>query len=323
MDAPFDSDVLAYLAMVENAARPPFETLSVDQARAFYRAGRDTVNLPQIAVGAVTDMAMPGRNGPIALRQYLPDRSGRADDGCILFFHGGGWVIGDLDTHDSICRHLTQLAGLPVIAVDYRLAPEHRFPAAVEDALDAHGWVLDNAARLGFRADRLVLAGDSAGGALALVCALAAAGLGRAKPLAQLLYYPVTDLRGGTDSYQSVTGVPITARTMAWFAGHYLPTPSDAADWRASPLIAADFSGLPPTFLAVAGHDPLRDEGLALGARICAAGGELTLRHLPGQVHGYLTVGRVIAEASRTLAASAAFVRDTLAKAVTIPPDVG
>ncbi|MFM6831606.1 MAG: alpha/beta hydrolase, partial [Novosphingobium sp.] len=305
MDAPFDPDAQAYLAMVRNAARPPFETLSVEQARSFYRAGRDTVNLPQIAVGAVTDMAMPGRMGPIRLRHYLPDRRPRAEDGCILFFHGGGWVIGDLDTHDAICRHLVTHADLPVIAVDYRLAPEHPFPAAVEDALDAHVWVLENASLLGFRPDRLVLAGDSAGGCLALVCSLAAAQMGRPRPAAQLLYYPVTDLRGGTPSYQSVTGVPITAATMSWFAGHYLAEPSDAEDWRASPLIAPDVSGLPPTFLAIAGHDPLRDEGLALGQRICAAGGELTLRHLPGQVHGYLTVGRIIAEASRTLVASA------------------
>jgi acetyl esterase len=312
----YDADVEAYLALACAAGRPAFETLPVAEARAFYRSGRDTVNLPPVAVGAVEDLVAEGRAGPIALRRYAPpgalSKPDPAPGPAIVFFHGGGWVIGDLDSHDSICRHLAQATGLPVIAVDYRLAPEHRFPAAVDDALDAHGWIVARAALLGVRADALVLAGDSAGGCLALVTALSAAALGRPAAVGQVLFYPVTDLRGNTGSYREVTGVPITAATMAWFAGHYLPDRAAAQDWRASPLLAEGLGALAPTFLTVAGHDPLRDEGLALAKRIRAEGGAVTLRYLPGQVHGYLTLGRLIAEAERTLSASADFVRDLL-----------
>ncbi|WP_404479927.1 alpha/beta hydrolase [Novosphingobium sp. BL-52-GroH] len=310
MAGAYDPDVEAYLALVREAGRPAFETLSVDAARAFYRSGRDTVNLPAIDVGSVEDVCIEGRGGPIPLRLYEPPAGRREPGPAILFFHGGGWVIGDLDTHDGICRHLVALTGWPLVAVDYRLAPEHAFPAAVEDALDAHGWVVENAGRLNVRADALVLAGDSAGGCLALVAALAAPGLGRPPAAGQVLFYPVTDLRGNTGSYREVVDVPITASTMAWFAGHYLSDAAQADDWRASPLLADGLGALSPTFLAVAGHDPLRDEGLALAGRIRFEGGEVTLRHLPGQVHGYLTVGRVVSEAGRTLAAAADFLKD-------------
>lgn len=308
MTASYDPDVEAYLALVRQAGRPPFETLSVEEARAFYGSGRDTVNLPLVAVGPVTDLRIEGRVGLIGLRHYEPLGAAGEARAAILFFHGGGWVIGDLETHDSICRHLVALTGLPLIAVEYRRAPEHVFPAAVNDALDVYRWLVENAARLNIAVDRLILAGDSAGGGLALVTALSA----RVRPAGLLLFYPVTDLRGGTASYREVTGVPITAATMAWFARHYLPDPADAADWRASPLLAEGLGDLPPVFLTVAGHDPLRDEGIALADAICAAGGSVSLRLLDGQVHGYLTIGRIVAEARRSLSAAADFVGDLI-----------
>lgn len=304
----YDPDVETYLALVRKAGRPPFETLAVEEARAFYRSGRDTVNLPPVAVGPVTDFTIEGRGGAIGLRHYEPSIASAEARAAILFFHGGGWVIGDLETHDSICRHLVALTGLPLIAVDYRRAPEHVFPAAVDDALDAHGWLVAHADRLNIAADQLILAGDSAGGCLALVAALSAS----VRPTGLLLFYPVTDLRGDTASYREVTDVPITAATMAWFAGHYLADPADAADWRASPLLAGGLGGLPPVFLTVAGHDPLRDEGVALAECIRAAGGRVSLRLLEGQVHGYLTIGRIVAEARRSLSAAADFVRKVL-----------
>ncbi len=308
MTASFDPDVETYLALVRGAGRPPFETLAVEEARAFYRSGRDTVNLPPVAVGSVTDFSIEGRGGPIGLRHYEPLTASGDARAAILFFHGGGWVIGDLETHDSICRHLVAQTGLPLVAVNYRRAPEHVFPAAVDDALDAHGWLVDHAARLNIAADRLILAGDSAGGGLTLVTALSAS----VRPSGLLLFYPVTDLGGDTASYREVVDVPITAATMAWFASHYLADPADAADWRASPLLAEGLGDLPPVFLTVAGHDPLRDEGLALADAIRAAGGRVSLRMLEGHVHGYLTIGRIVAEAGRSLSAAADFVRDVL-----------
>lgn len=303
-----DQDVAEFLAAVSASGRPAFETLSVADARAFYRGGRDTVNLPSVEVGNVSDEFFGGRGGPVGLRRYMPARPSVGAQPAILFYHGGGWVIGDLDTHDSICRHLVAATGLQLIAVNYRLAPEHRFPAAVEDAIDAHAILIDRAAAWGIDPQRIVLMGDSAGGGLALVVALHAREMCLPLPAAQALFYPVTDLRGHTESYARVRDVPITARTMAWFAGHYLERPEQAGDWRASPLLAATLASLPPTFITICGEDPLYDEGKALAARLYRGGGTVELRDLPGQVHGYLTLGRKLAEAHRSIAAASAFV---------------
>lgn len=303
-----DEDVAAFLAAVRASGRPAFETLSVADARAFYRGGRDTLNLPSVEIGDVSDECFGGRGGPVGLRHYRPARSLVGAQPAILFYHGGGWVIGDLDTHDSICRHLVAATGLQLIAVDYRLAPEHRFPAAVEDSIDAHAILIDRAAEWGIDPQRIVLMGDSAGGGLSLVVALHARDMCLPLPVAQALFYPVTDLRGRTESYARVRDVPITARTMAWFAGHYLQHPEQAGDWRTSPLLATTLASLPPTFIAICGEDPLYDEGKALAARLYRGGNIVELRDLPGQLHGYLTLGRKLAEAERSIAAASAFV---------------
>ncbi|WP_336951482.1 alpha/beta hydrolase [Sphingobium aromaticivastans] len=308
----FDPDVETYLALVAKSQRPAFEALSVADARAFYRSGRGTVNLPPVAVGPIEDLDADGRMGPIRLRHYRTPATRQAPGPCILFFHGGGWVIGDLDTHDSICQHLVLETGLPLIAVDYRLAPEHPFPAAVEDSLDVHGWIIGNADSLDIDPARIIVAGDSAGGCLALVTALSAEDSDRPRPMAQLLFYPVTDIGGTTASYQEVRDVPLTASTMDWFVGHYLPDGADGRDWRMSPARSERLSTAPPTFITVAGHDPLRDEGLALAAMLEAEGVTVQLRYLPGQVHGYLTLGRLIGEAGQTLSCAARFIKNML-----------
>jgi acetyl esterase len=303
------SDVDTFLDGIRASGRPSFETLSVADARSFYRAGRDTVNLPPVDVGAVLDDSFGGRGGPVKVRRYLPPGTAHGAQPAILFFHGGGWVIGDLDTHDSICRHVVAASGLQVIAVDYRLAPEHRFPAAVEDAIDAHATMVDRAADWGADPRRIALMGDSAGGALAMVVAMHARDMCLPLPVAQALFYPVADLRGQTESYARIADVPITARTMAWFRDHYLEHGDQAADWRCSPLLARSYASLPPSFITICGRDPLYDEGKALAARLYRKGITVSLRDLPDQIHGYLTLGRALGEARQSIDAAAAFIR--------------
>jgi acetyl esterase len=222
----------------------------------------------------------------------------------LVYFHGGGWTIGDLDTHDTLCRELAHRAGCAVVAVDYRLAPEHRFPAAVDDAIAATRWVRDNAALLKVDAERLAVGGDSAGGNLAAVVAITARDAG--EPIAyQLLVYPATDMRCALPSHRSNgQGYLLTVDTIAYFRGHYIDDPL-YDDWRASPLLARDLSRLPPALLVTAGLDPLRDEGLAYADRLADAGNAVTQVCFERQIHGFITMGRVIPEASSAVAFAA------------------
>lgn len=311
--APLDPEVAAILDILRKVGRPPYQTMAVAQAREVYAASASAVGFEAVAMAAVRDMAIPAGQGAapgatMAIRHYRPVvAEGAALRPAILFFHGGGWVIGNLDTHDTLCRRLAAETGWDVLALDYRLAPEHPFPAAVNDALAAYAWLGRTAADLGIDTRRLALAGDSAGGGLALVVSLSASAGQGPRPCAQLLFYPVCDLRGETPSYASVTGVPMTGETMAWFRQHYLQGRADPADWRCSPLLAGNLERSPPTFLAVAGHDPLRDEDLALGQALSACAVPVVLRHATGQIHAYLTLGRHLSEAAATLEAAALF----------------
>ncbi|MDO7843396.1 alpha/beta hydrolase [Sphingomonas immobilis] len=298
---PLDPQAAALFAAGAAAGRQPVEALSVADARAGYAAGRDTVQLSRIAVAQVEDITLGGRPA----RRYRPNAP---EPGTILFLHGGGWVIGDLETHDGICRHLAVAARVEVIALDYRLAPEHRFPAAFDDALAA-------ALAIGETAGRFAIAGDSAGAALAMAGAVALRDRGARLPAALALFYPVADIAAEAASYAEVTGVPLTAATMRWFWNHYAPVMADRQHWSASPLRAESLAGLPPVFVTIAGHDPLRDEGLALADRLAREGVTVERRHLPGQAHGYLTLGRVIDEAGLSLTAAGAFLNRQLAAA--------
>jgi len=298
--APLEPDVAALLAAMRAAHRPTFESLGVAEARAMYLAGRDTVQLRSVPVFAVEACAF----GEVPARRY---RFGPAARGTILFVHGGGYVIGDLDTHDSICRHLAVASESDVVAIDYRRAPEHRFPAAFIDSFAAYS-------ALSAAETPLAIAGDSAGAALALAVALAARDAGQPPPRALAFFYPVTDIGTEAPSYAKVRDVPIGAATMRWFWNHYLDDPVSAVDWRASPLRATSLGGLPPMFVTTAGHDPLCDEGLALVARVRTEGGSVIHRHLPGQIHGYLTLGRLTAEAERSIVAAGAFLHEQLSR---------
>lgn len=232
------------------------------------------------------DEAADGPGGPIPLRLYTPRAPGPRPG--LIWFHGGGWVTGSLDSHDGLCRQLALDTGAVVVAVDYRLAPEHRFPAAVEDALAATRWVADRAARLGIDAGRLAVGGDSAGGNLAAVVSAIARDGG--PPLCwQLLVYPITDCDLDTPSYrENAVGYLLTRAGMAWFWDHYLPDPASRAHPHASPLRAPDLSNLPPAYVITAEYDPLRDEGESYARRLRDAGVPTRLDRFEGMVHGFL-----------------------------------
>ncbi|GAC1345433.1 MAG: alpha/beta hydrolase [Acetobacteraceae bacterium] len=293
-------DAVRLLELVRAAGRVPFHQLSPKDARLAYAAGRAVLQPPPAEVAETRDVDIPGKGGTLPLRLYRG--IGTAPDHPLpglLYLHGGGWVLGSVDSHDGVCRRLANAAACRVISVDYRLAPEHPYPAAVDDAATALDWVAANAAAIGVDPARLAVGGDSAGGNLAAVLALLARD-GQAPPLAaQLLLYPATDFAMDTGSYAAMTeGLPLTADTMRWFIDHYAPDPAARTEWRASPGRAASLRGTAPAFVLTAGHDPLADEGHAYAARLEADGVPVTTLHLSGHVHGFLTMGAVVAAAA-------------------------
>ena len=300
------------LAMIRESGRPALEALAPAEARQAYAASRTILQPPPEDVADVRDMAIPSAGGSLPLRLYRgAGTMALAPAPCLVFLHGGGWVLGDLDSHDGACRQLANRAGCQVVAVDYRLAPEHPFPAAVDDAHAALAWVARHAAELGVDPLRIAVGGDSAGGNLAAVLALMGRD-GAAPPTTfQALLYPVVDLRMQTASYARVTeGVPLTAGTMRYFADHYVPDAAQRSDWRASPLLAASLAGTPPALVLTVGHDPLADEGRAYAARLEAEGVRVTALHLSDQIHGMITMGQVIAASGMALDIAAAALRD-------------
>ena len=305
-------DAVQLLELIRAAGRPPFQDMTPVEARIAYAKGRHLLQPPPDDVAEVADLAMPGPAGPLPLRSYRgAGTDGAAALPCLLYLHGGGWVVGDLDSHDGVCRRLANLAACRVVAVDYRLAPEHPFPAAVEDAAAALAWVAAHAAGLGVDPARIAVGGDSAGGTLAAVLALLGRDGAVPEPVFQLLLYPVTDLAMDTPSYARVTeGVPLTAATMQYFAGHYAPDPPQRMDWRASPLRASSLAGVAPAFVLTAGHDPLADEGQAYARRLEAERVRVTALHLSDHVHGLVTMGRVIGAADGVLQTAALALRD-------------
>jgi acetyl esterase len=308
---PLDPGARRVLDLIREVGRPPLHTLTPEQARAASAASRPLLQPDPPAVALAEDLACPGPAGPIRLRRYRGlGTDPAAALPCLLFLHGGGWVIGDLDSHDQLCRALANHLGAAVIAVDYRLAPEHVFPAAVEDAAAALGFVAANAARLGVDGTRIAVGGDSAGGNLAAVLALMGRDGALPPPGFQLLFYPVTDLMATAPAYERFTeGYPLTAATMRWFIGHYAPHPAQRTDWRASPLRAASLAGVAPAFVMTCGHDPLVDEGTAYAQRLDREGVPVTHLHVADQMHAYLTMGRLIPAAETTLRQAAAALR--------------
>ena len=301
MPVTLDPDAAAVFKAFQEAGRPPYETVSPAEARELYLKGRVVTNPEPPELKSAAPLAIPSPTGPIPARLYTPMRL-RKTNGlapCLVFFHGGGWVIGDLDSHDVVCRKLADEGQLIVIAVDYRLAPEHKFPAGVEDVVTATKWVADNARELGIDPSRLSVGGDSAGGNLAAVVAISARDGDGPAIAGQLLIYPATDFALTHPSHgEPETSILLTHSVIRWFRDHYLKGAADVHDWRASPARAKTLIGLPPAYVLTAGADPLRDEGDEYAHRLKAAGVPVTYRTFPGQFHGFFTMGKLLQQAN-------------------------
>ena len=308
-----DPQAANVIDLVVRSGRPPYHQLTPKEARQMFRETRPASTPPAPQIGAVRDLLAEGVQA-IPLRVYRP--AGVADSRrlpVLVYFHGGGWVIGDLETHDVLCRQLTAEAGVSVIAVDYRVAPEHKFPAAVDDAWAATRWIAAHAAELSVDADRLAVGGDSAGGNLAAVVALLARDAGGPRIALQILLYPVTDLASESQSYADLAdGYMLTRDSMSWFRAHYLTKENDAADWRVSPLRARSLAGLPPALVVTAGYDPLRDEGEAYARRLREAGVSVDAVSFGGMIHGFVPMGRLIDAAFRGIGLIAGSLRQAL-----------
>jgi acetyl esterase len=277
----------------------PTEESTPDEARESMRS-RTAALGPFEDVAAVADHRVPVPGGEITVRVYSP--GGRAPHPALVYYHGGGWVIGDLYTHDGLCRSLTNAARCAVVSVDYRLAPESKYPVAAEDSYAALRWVVANAARLGIDPRRVAVGGDSAGGNLATVVALMAREREGPALVHQILIYPVTDHDFNTASYlENATGYLLTREGMRWFWTHYLAREAQGREPHASPLRAPSLAGLPPALVIIAEHDPLRDEGEAYAARLRDAGVPVTLTRYPGMIHGFIRMTRILDKARTAL----------------------
>ena len=298
-----DPQARAVIDLVIRSGRPAYHQLSPKDARQLFRETRPASTPTPPQIGMVRDLTADGPLGPIPLRVYRPAGVPASTPLAVLvFFHGGGWVIGDLETHDVLCRQLTAGSGVSVVSVDYRLAPEHKFPAAVDDAWAATRWVVAHAGELAVDASRLAVGGDSAGGNLAAVVALLARDKGAPAIAVQVLIYPVTDLVGETRSYRDFAEEYLLTREgMRWFIAHYLTAEAEAADWRASPLRAQSLAGLPPALIVTAGFDPLRDEGEAYAERLRDAGVRVDSVCYGGMIHGFVPMGRLLDTAGRAI----------------------
>jgi acetyl esterase len=284
-------------ALISLAARARSDSLAEGADPATARVQRRAeaaivAERPTIAMARVESVEIPGPAGTIPARLYVPDASPTDEARPLLvYFHGGGWVIGDLETHDSPCRFLAAHSAARVLAVDYRLAPEHPFPAAAEDAFAAYAWASADAGRLGADAARIAVGGDSAGGNLAASVCLRARDEGVTPPAMQLLIYPVTDTGRELPSRQTFrVGFLLTRRDMAYYEDRYMPAGTDRSDPRVAVLQAGDLAGLPPAYVATAGFDPLRDEGEAYALRLREAGVPVALNRHPGLVHTFVNL---------------------------------
>jgi len=293
-------DVAAFLAYLNALPGPRTHELTAEAARELARAGRDLADAPIGDIAVMRDLAMKGHGGVrIALRLF-DARAERGDGPLVLFFHGGGFVFGDLDTHAPACAAMARALDLPVLAVDYRLAPEHPWPAAPRDCEAAARWAAEAADALGFAPTGLVLAGDSAGGTLAITTAMALRDKPAAAPvIAQFPIYPAADLATHYPSYKAFEqGYLLDSATLRWFDQAYR---ADVSDWRGSPM-AGSLEGLPPALVLTAGLDPIRDQGRAYAAALAMQGTPVIFREAAGQIHGFLTLRRAIPSAETDLA---------------------
>ena len=284
-----------------------------EEARAAYRKLCNVADLKDLPIGKVETLQLPGPAGKIALRAYTPVAPGRAPIPAIVYFHGGGFVMGELDTHDTLCRTLSNDSGCRVLSVDYRLAPECPFPAAVDDGFAALKWVEENATELEIDPNGIAVAGDSAGANIAAVmCLLAKANKGVPHIAFQSLFYPSISLTRELVSHEFGQGFRLDDRAIQWFYSHYMPVDADPQDERLSPIAAKDLSGLPPAYILTAGFDPLRDEAIAYAAKLKAAAVAVTHVDYPTMIHGFLTMQGWIPLAGQAISAAGQAVKDAL-----------
>lgn len=308
-----------FLQLLARSGQPPLHKMSVSEARDEYDTFMKLMGGRPAPVGEIVDRlveagAPTGAAGRLRVRIYRPAGSVARLLPTILYFHGGGWILGSLEGYDLACRYFCARSGCAVVAVDYRLAPEHKFPAAIEDALAAYRWLADEAPSIGLDPDRIVLAGDSAGGTIAAVAAQALRGAPR-PPCLQWLIYPATDLAGEMDSHRSCgEGFLLSRADMEWIRGLYLNSPDEIADPRASPLRDTDLAGVAPALVFTAGFDPLRDEGKAYADRLAAAGVKTIHREFESLIHGFVGMRGALQAAARAMDDMVAGLRHELAQ---------
>jgi acetyl esterase/lipase len=315
-----ESDVQALLRIAQifrgDSLRNRGEVVEARAERA--AEARIVAHRPPLGMARVEPIELPGPAGTIAGRLYVPrppaGGAAAAASPLLVYFHGGGWVIGDLDTHDDACRFLAAHSEARVLSIDYRLAPEHPFPAAVEDAFAAYSWTVGNAGRLGADPARIAVGGDSAGGNLATATCLMARTARIPSPAMQLLFYPVAETAGTARSRRTFAeGFLLTRGDMEWFEERYLPPGADRSDPRVALLEAGDLSGLPPAYVATAGFDPLRDEGEELARRLREAGVRVAHRRHPGLVHTFVNLTAICPSARAAMLEAAGALRMGLA----------
>lgn len=310
---PLSVDARAVLDAMAALGEPPLHETTPEQARAARAKRRYDGEIED--VNEITDRTVPGRDGPIPVRVYRPSAGERLP--ALVYFHGGGWVLGNLDSHDHVCRMLANRSGAVVVSVGYRLAPEHRFPAAHDDSVDALRYVLTHPADLGVDADRVAVGGDSAGANLATVAAALVRDEGGPTACFQLLVYPITDCTFGPGAMHrsmvdNAEGYFLTAEGMYWFRGHYLGSWSDFADPRLSPLLA-DVAKLPPALVITAEFDPLRDEGEEYARRMRGAGVDVQLSRFDGVFHGFFSMPDLIGAGREAIDEAGAALRHAFA----------
>jgi len=304
---PLDSQIIKILKEAESLGLPAYQDLSPTQARKQMLDQSPPVQTA-LSVKKVVDRKIPGPDGEISIRLYYPD--GDAPFATLVYFHGGGWVIGDLDTHHGFCHALAKTSGCLVVAVDYRLAPEHRYPAAVEDAYAATTWVAENSELIQVDPDRFAVCGDSAGGHLAAVVSLMARDRKGPRIDLQILIYPITDCSFDTPSYEeNREGYMLTRDLMKWFWNHFINIESEADDPFVSPLRAESFRDLPPALILTAEYDPLRDEGEAYAEKLQGAGVNATLTRYPGMIHAFIRMTAQLDKANVALGQVAGMLR--------------
>ena len=294
--------IIKDIRIAENSGeRIPMYNMNHMEARASYLAMRSALSPPTPKILKSINIKIPVENQKISARYY---RGVNKDEKKLLpltiFFHGGGWVIGDLDTHDVVCRQLANEGQFDVLAIDYRMGPEHRFPTAIDDAINSINWVNKNPLDLPIMNNKIAVCGDSAGGNIAAVCCINSKINAEPKIKFQALIYPSTHLGSNYKSKEKYDGYILSKLLMKWFEEKYI-NKNQLNDWRAAPILFEDLSNLPNTLIVVAGCDPLRDEGIAYGEELKKAGNKVEIKIFEGQIHGFLTMGARISDTNKLI----------------------